>query len=69
MGGGIFYYSFATNLLLSLRWKDLENRLVFGKARGKNKVVFFPDTVYIPNEVKAFIAGAERDRYTERLEQ
>ena len=29
------------------RWKNFDNRSVFGKIRGKNSGNFFPDTVYI----------------------
>ena len=34
--GGIFYYLFARNCLLSLLMKDFENRSAFGKVRDKN---------------------------------
>ena len=34
-GGGIFYYCFTTNLLLSLLVKEFENRSAFGKVTAK----------------------------------
>ena len=33
--GATFYCRFAGNLLLSLRWKNFENRAAVGKVRGK----------------------------------
>jgi len=54
--GGIFKYSFITNLLQSLtanllqiyqwvcQWKNFENRLTFGKVMGKSLVSCFFET-------------------------
>jgi len=39
--GEIFTYFVNRNLVLSLLVKDFENRLAFGKVRGKNRVVLF----------------------------
>jgi len=40
-GGGIFYYRFATNLLLSLSVKNLKVDQHFGKVRSKHIVAPF----------------------------
>jgi len=38
---GIFSYRWIRNLLLSLRWKNFENRSACGKVRGKSIVALF----------------------------
>jgi len=39
--GGVFDYNFRRNLCLVYRWKNFENRLVFGKSNVKNTLPYF----------------------------
>ena len=51
--GGIFYYSFARNLLLSLPVKEFENRLASGKDRSKHvSGIFSEHGVCVNSEVR-----------------
>jgi len=47
--GGIFKYELVANLPVSLRSKNLENRLAFGEVMGKSLVSCFFETQCIRN--------------------